>query len=116
MNGFWKVNPSICDTWQTWSNAWWNDEIFQTIYIPFSYLSGQDAEEDEDEHALEGVGDGEQVGGQGGLVEDMEQAKRPGGPQHEQQGQGPAGTGPGGAPEHFTSPQWHHLMHLYDIT
>jgi len=58
----------------------------------FSYLSGQDAEEDEDEHALEGVGDGEQVGGEGGLVEDVDHAERPGGPQHEQQRQGPAGA------------------------
>lgn len=35
------------------------------------YLSGQHAEEDEDEHPLEGVGDGEQIGSEGGLIEDV---------------------------------------------
>lgn len=60
------------------------------------YLSGQDAEEDEDEHALEGVGDGEQIGGEGGLVEDVQHSKGPGGSQHEQQGYGTAGAGPAG--------------------
>lgn len=60
------------------------------------YLSGQDAQEDEDEHPLEGVGDGEQIGSEGGLIEDVEHSKGPGGSQHEQQGHGTTGTGPGG--------------------
>lgn len=60
------------------------------------YLSGQDAEEDEDEHALEGIGDGEQIGSEGGLIEDMQHSKGPGGSQHEQQSHGTTGTGPGG--------------------
>lgn len=63
---------------------------------PKCYLSGQDAEEDEDEHALEGIGDGEQIGSEGGLIEDMQHSKGPGGSQHEQQSHGTAGTGPGG--------------------
>lgn len=57
-------------------------------------LSGQDTEEDEDEHPLEGVGDGEEVGGEGGLVKDVEHAERPGGSENEQQGESPASTGP----------------------
>lgn len=36
------------------------------------YLSGQDTEEDEDEHPLEGVGDGEQIRSEGGLMEDVQ--------------------------------------------
>lgn len=60
------------------------------------YLSGQDTEEDEDEHPLEGVGDGEQIGSQGGLVEDVQHSEGPGGSQHEQQSHGTAGTGPEG--------------------
>lgn len=60
------------------------------------YLSGQDAEEDEDEHPLEGVGDGEKIGSQGGLIEDVQHSEGPGGSQHKQQSQGTAGTGPEG--------------------
>ena len=63
---------------------------------PNCYLSGQDTEEDEDEHALEGVGDGEQIGSEGGLIEDVQHSKGPGGSQHEQQSQGTTGAGPEG--------------------
>lgn len=62
---------------------------------PIRHLSGEDAKEDEDEHPLEGVGDGEQIGREGGLVEDVQHSEGPGGSQHEQQGHGAAGTGPG---------------------
>ena len=101
---------------QTQRNAWFLNIFLRHVF--FSHLSWQDAEEDEDEHALEGVGDGEQVGGEGGLVEDVEQAERPGGPQHEEEGQGPAGTGPVGvgAPAHFTSPWGHRIMQHICIT
>ena len=70
----------------------------RSVSLLCSYLSGQHAEEDEDEHALEGVGEGEQVGSEGGLVEDVQHSEGPGGPQHEQQGQGSAGTRPEGGP------------------
>lgn len=48
------------------------------------YLSGQHAEEDEYEHSLEGVGDGEQISRQGRLVENVQNSKGPGGAEHEQ--------------------------------
>lgn len=67
------------------------------------YLSGQDAQEDEDEHALEGVGDGEEIGSEGGFVEDVQHAEGPGRSQHEEQGQSTAGTRPGGYYSDFSA-------------
>lgn len=67
--------------------------------LAWCYLSGQHAEEDEDEHALEGVADGEQVGGEGGLMEDVQHSQGPGGSQHEEQGHSTAGARPAGRPE-----------------
>lgn len=58
------------------------------------YLSGQHTEEDENEHPLEGVGDGEQIGSEGCLIENVQDSKRPGGTEHKQQSQGTTGTGP----------------------
>lgn len=66
-------------------------ETFENLH-----LSGQHTEEDKDEHPLEGVGDGEQVRSEGGLVQDVQDPEGPGGPEHEEQSEGPAGTGPGG--------------------
>lgn len=63
------------------------------------YLSGQHAEEDEEEHALKGVADGEQVGSQGGLVEDVQHPEGPGDSQHEEQGHGTTGAGPAQRPK-----------------
>lgn len=63
------------------------------------YLSGQHAEEDEEEHPLKGVADGEQVGSQGGLVEDVQHPKGPGDSQHEEQGHGTTGAGPAEQPK-----------------
>lgn len=57
-----------------------------------SYLPGEHAEEDEDEHSLKGVCDCEQIGGERGLMENMQHSKGPGGAQHKQQSEGAAGT------------------------
>lgn len=65
-----------------------------------SCLSGQNAEEDEDEHALEGVSDGEQIGSQGGFIKDVQDPEGPRGPQHKQQGHGPTGARPEGGHAH----------------
>lgn len=59
------------------------------------YLSGQHTEEDEDEHPLESVGNGEEIGCEGSLVENVQHAKCPGGAQDEQKGKGTTSTGPG---------------------
>lgn len=89
-----------CPTIVTWPNAEQINARNKEAQ-PKCYLSGQDAEEDEDEHPLEGVGDGEQIGSEGGLVEDVQHSKGPGGSQHEQQGHGTTGTGPGGDNDDF---------------
>lgn len=57
-------------------------------------LSGQHTEENENEHPLEGVGDGEQIGSEGCLIENVQDSKSPGGTEHKQQSQGTTGTGP----------------------
>lgn len=57
-------------------------------------LSGQHTEEDEDEHPLESVGNGEEIGCEGSLVENVQHAKCPGGAQDEQKGKGTTSTGP----------------------
>lgn len=49
-----------------------------------SYLSGEHAEEDEDEHSLKGVCDREQIGGERRLVENMQHSEGPGGAEHKQ--------------------------------
>lgn len=52
--------------------------------------------EDEDEHALQGVEDGEEVGHDDGALVDVHQAEGPGQAQQTQQGYGPDHPGPGG--------------------
>ena len=59
------------------------------------YLSGQHTEEDEDEHSLKGVCEGEQVGSEGRLMENVQHSKGPCGAEHKQQSHGTAGAGPG---------------------
>lgn len=76
---------------QAFKTTW---HIFEEPVVFLLNLSGQDAEEDEDEHPLEGIGDGEQVGSEGGLIEDVQHSQGPGGSQHEEQSQGTAGAGP----------------------
>lgn len=76
-------------------------EFLFNFFIFCRYLSRQHAEEDEDEHALEGVGDGEQVGSEGGLVKDVQHSKGPGGSQHKQQRHGTAGARPRGRRGNF---------------
>lgn len=56
---------------------------------------------DEDEHALQGVEDGEQVGHDDRALVDIHQAKRPGQAQQTQQGYGSDHPGP----EHTTKKQ-----------
>ena len=51
--------------------------------------------EDEDEHALEGVEDGEQVGHDHRALVDVHQAEGPGQPQQAEQGEGSHHPGPG---------------------
>lgn len=46
--------------------------VFEKPVVLLLDLSGQDTEEDEDEHPLEGVGDGEQIRSEGGLMEDVQ--------------------------------------------
>lgn len=79
------------DSSQAFKTTW---HVFEKSVVLLLNLSGQHTEEDKDEHALESVSDGEQIGGEGGLVEDVQHSKGPGGSQHEQQGQGTTGTGP----------------------
>lgn len=54
-----------------------------------SYLFLQGAVEDEDEHALEGVEGGEEVGHDDRVLVDEEEAEGPGQTQQEEQGDGP---------------------------
>lgn len=76
---------------QAFKTAW---HIFEEPVVFFLDLSGQDTEEDEDEHPLESIGDGEQISSEGGLIEDVQHSESPGGPQHKQQSQCTAGTRP----------------------
>ena len=60
------------------------------------HLLLQDAVEDEDKHALQGVEDGEEVGHDHGALVDVHEAEGPGQAQQTQQGDGPDHPGPGG--------------------
>lgn len=57
------------------------------------YLLLQGTVEDEDEHALEGIEDGEEVSHDYGVLIDKQKAESPGQPQQKQQGDGPKRPG-----------------------
>ena len=62
----------------------------------FCYLLLQCTVEDEDEHALEGVEGGEEVGHDDCVLIDKEEAKCPRQPQQKQQSNGPQSPRPNG--------------------